>query len=92
MVFIVYDCNEEGKHHGGKRIVPTLENLAAYINQIETSHSCICTDSSDNFVLSTFAGFIDRCISQEIYEKIVPLLISYRFDSNIDVPDVEYLD
>ncbi|MGL9757254.1 hypothetical protein [Enterococcus sp. DIV2324] len=85
--FVVYDIHEDGKHRGGKRIVGTVENLAAYIYRIEDSHRCIVTDTGDNFLLNTIGNMIDHCGDRSLLNQLLPLLIPYQMGS-VDESDV----
>lgn len=90
--FIVYDIHEDGMHRGGKRIVGTAENLAAYIYRIEATHSCIVTDTGDNLILDTFGNMINHCLDKPLLNQLLQILIPYQIGNvdESDIPEVIY--
>lgn len=91
--YVVYDMNEEDRHTGGKWIVGSLENLAAYIARIEDTHRCIVTDTGDNLILNTIGNYINRCNDKEMLEKLKAILIPLQMKkiAGGELPEVIYV-
>lgn len=79
----VYDTN--GKHNGKIAIIADYDNYASFIMKYQMN-ACVITDILDQFIVSsTIGGFLDRCESPLVRDKMIKAILPYQtFQKEID--------